>query len=439
MSGTLSGLHTALSALQYQRVAMDVTSSNVANATTEGYTRRRVHGEAVAGPTVPARWSRYEGTGTGVRASALERVVDPLLDARARYEHGTQSFLDVRAEVLRRVESGVGEPSDTGVAAALADFRSSWHQLANTPGGEAARAQVIARASALADAVHVQSRNIAKETEDQQVRLVVLVDEVNTVARELAATNPAIASARISGVDDSALLDQRDQLTMRLAKLTGGTVTVRDNGTADVAVGGVSLVEHDQTTPLDAAALEEGIGGRIGGMLDMLNVTLPAYAEGLNEVAKALADEVNALHTSGYDLAGDAGEPLFTYDADNPAASLAVAITDRSKIAASARPGGGLDGSLADQLGKVATADAAYQRLVNGLGTAVATSDRLAATQSMLTSQVDGAREQLAGVNLDEEMVSMLQAQRAYEAASRVMTVVDSVIDTLINRTGLTR
>jgi len=79
-----------------------------------------------------------------------------------------------------------------------------------------------------------------------------------------------------------------------------------------------------------------------------------------------------------------------------------------------------------------------YQRLVNGFGTEVASVRRLAANQQVLTSQVDGSREQLSGVDLDEETVSMLSAQRAYEAASRVMSTIDSVLDTLINRTGLT-
>jgi flagellar hook-associated protein 1 FlgK len=57
----------------------------------------------------------------------------------------------------------------------------------------------------------------------------------------------------------------------------------------------------------------------------------------------------------------------------------------------------------------------------------------------MLTQQVDGARDQLAGVSLDEEMLAMVQYQRGFEAASRVLTTVDSVLDTLINRTGLLR
>ena len=91
----------------------------------------------------------------------------------------------------------------------------------------------------------------------------------------------------------------------------------------------------------------------------------------------------------------------------------------------------------------LATADgragACYQRLVSGFGTEVASARRLAANQQALTEQVDGSRDQLSGVNLDEEMVTMLQAQRAYEAAARVMTTIDSVLDTLINRTGLVR
>ena len=89
--------------------------------------------------------------------------------------------------------------------------------------------------------------------------------------------------------------------------------------------------------------------------------------------------------------------------------------------------------------GALARPEQVYQRFVTGLGTDVASVKRLAATQANLTGQVDGAREQLSGVNLDEEMVTMMQSQRAYEAAARVMTTLDSVLDTLINRTGLVR
>jgi flagellar hook-associated protein 1 FlgK len=98
-----------------------------------------------------------------------------------------------------------------------------------------------------------------------------------------------------------------------------------------------------------------------------------------------------------------------------------------------------LDASNADLLADAITVEDAYQRLVTGFGSEVASVQRLATTQQTLTTQVDRSREQLAGVNLDEETVNMLAAQHAYEAAARVMTTLDSVLDTLINRTGLVR
>ena len=89
MSGTFSSLNTALSALRYNRVAMDVASNNVANVGTEGYTRRRVNAEAVGAPARTAMWSRFDGVGGGVEASGVDRMVDALLDARVRREHHT--------------------------------------------------------------------------------------------------------------------------------------------------------------------------------------------------------------------------------------------------------------------------------------------------------------------------------------------------------------
>jgi flagellar hook-associated protein 1 FlgK len=116
-----------------------------------------------------------------------------------------------------------------------------------------------------------------------------------------------------------------------------------------------------------------------------------------------------------------------------------VAITDPRDVAASSLPGGVLDGGLAGALGDVDVADGAYQRLINTLATEVSSSTRLSKTQQLLTAQVDMSREQLMGVNFDEETVNLLAAQRAYEAASRVISTMDSVLDTLINRTGIVR
>jgi flagellar hook-associated protein 1 len=465
MTGTFSSFNTALSALRYQRVAMDVASNNIANVTTPGYVRRRAEAEALGAPVQPAMWSRYDGVGDGVGSAAISRLSDALIDSRARREHGRQSYLDTRIAVLARVESGVGEPSASGVAAALADFRNAWQDLESHPEVPATRNQVLASGRAVADALHVQAGSIESELSDQRGHLVDLVAEVNAVAKDLATMNRSIAEAKPYGVDDSDLRDQRDVLAMRLSELAGGVATARPDGGLDVTVGGQPLVlGKDAATfaitggiapdgsadgsPLAFAVVASSgatavaptaVGGEVGAVSELLVTTLPGYLAGLDSVAALLADTVNSLHGTGYDQDGNAGQPFFTYDPAGAAGSLAVALTDPRHVAASSLPGGVLDAGVAAALGDVEVADAAYQRLINTLATEVSSTKRLGTTQQLVTAQVDMSREQLTGVNFDEETVNLLAAQRSYEAASRVISTLDSVLDTLINRTGIVR
>jgi flagellar hook-associated protein 1 FlgK len=462
---SFTSLNTALSALRYNRVAMDVASSNIANVSTEGYSRRRVEGEAVGGPVQPAMWSRYEGVGDGVRVSGVNRMTDELLNIRGRREHGNQAYLDVRQASLERVENGLGEPGDAGVAAALAAFRTSWHELANNPDSSSARAQVLADGRSAIEAIKAQGRNVETEAADLRVGLLGDVSEINTLARSLADANRAIVAGNMDGSDVGVLLDTRDQLTLRLAELTGGKATIQANGSADVTVNGVALVtgsvagtfavatgvtatgdsDGNPVTfsiagPSGTTVVPGGLSGEVGGVADLLTTTLPAYLGGLSAVAQDLVASVNAQHVLGFDKAGVAGTAFFSYDASDVLGTLAVAITDPSLVAASAIAGEpNRDTGNAAKLATSSGVEDAYQRLVNGLGTEVLESRRRAANQQVVTGQIDNARDQLSGVNLDEEMVNMLSAQRAYEAASRVMTTVDSMLDTLINRTGLVR
>ena len=456
MSGTLSGFNTALSALRYNRIAMDVASGNIANVGTPGYARRRVEGQSAGAPVVPALWSRPQSYGDGVRVSGLTRMTDDLVVARQRTEHGNQSYLDKTSEILARVEAGIGEPSDSGVAASLADFRAAWHQLSNNPGSAAARSQVASRTASLVEAVQAQAQQLKSEQGDQRTKLDMTLVEANQVAADLAGTNELITAGVNAGGDVSPLLDKRDQLALRLAELTGARAGLPDEqGRLDVTLNGVPLVQgsragrltHDGGSPVTLSVttgdnppvgVPTGTKGELGAIVNALNVTLPGYLAGLNSFAATLADGVNAQHALGYDAGGAAGTAVFGYAAGDEAASLTLVLTDPARFAASDAGGGpNLDGGNADLIAALTTADDAYQGLVNSFGTQVASVNRLAANQQVLTDQVDSSHDQLAGVNLDEEMANMIAAQRAYEAASKVITVLDSLLDTLINRTGL--
>lgn len=464
MSSLFSSVNTALSALRYQQAALDIASTNVANASTEGYVRRRVVGQTVGAGAAPAVWSRSNEIGSGVKASGVQRLVDPLLDTRVRREHGRQAYLELKSAAMGRVESGFAEPSDKGVAQAIETFRQGLSDLENAPNTDAARAQVLTNGSVVADAFAIQDRNLRDELGDQLARVDATVQEVNDLAKQLADTNKTIVNST-GGGDTATLMDTRDQLALRLAELTGATATIRSDGGMDVTLGGQSLVNGaDFSTLSVASGTHAGAGtmtvsfaltppagvagaavpeaGELAASAELINGVLPGHLADLNQLVANFADAFNAAHATGFDADGNAGGAFFGYDPANPAGSLKVLITDTAEIAVSSigdslNPVGNTDTGNAAKLADSIAVQDGYQRLINGFGTAVASAKRLAANQSVMTIQVDAAREQLAGVSLDEESVNMVMAQRSYEAAARVMTAVDSILDTLINRTGI--
>ena len=166
MSGSFSSLSTALSALRYQRVVMDVANSNIANVSTEGYSRRRVEGASVGAPSVPAMWSRYDGYGDGVRVSGREpddrRAAQRAQPARARVAGLPRRAADLPGAAGQR-DRRAGRQRRLRLPGPK--FRASWHDLANSPDTAAARAQVLSAATGVVDAVKTQAGNVANEAE----------------------------------------------------------------------------------------------------------------------------------------------------------------------------------------------------------------------------------------------------------------------------------
>ncbi|KQW42585.1 hypothetical protein ASC77_23215 [Nocardioides sp. Root1257] len=461
MGGAFSSINTALSALRYQQAALDIASTNIANASTDGYVRRRVVGQTVGAAAAPAVWSRSNEIGSGVQSAGVERLVDPLLDTRVRREHARQTYLDLKAAAMSRVETGIAEPSENGVANAVEEFKKSLEDLNNAPNTDAARSQVLSSAASLADAFNIQKHNLQDELGDQRARVLATVQEVNDVAKQLASTNLTISTSSGGGSDTATLMDTRDQLALRLSELTGATATVRSDGGMDVSLGGQSLVTGKDASTLKIATginpdgtadgnpvtfqLQPPTGtavavtppsGDLAASVELIDTVLPDYAAGLDALVTQLATSFNTAHKLGYDAAGNPGTDFFAYNAADPAGSLTV-IATKDKIAVSGLAGGNTDTGNAAGLADSIKIQDGYQRLVNGFGSSVASVQRLSDNQRAMSTQVDSAREQLTGVSIDEETVNMVMAQRSYEAAARVMTTVDQILDTLINRTGM--
>jgi flagellar hook-associated protein 1 FlgK len=462
VTGTFSSFSSALSALRYNRIAMDVASGNIANAGTEGYARRQVIGQATGAPAVQAIWSTWprNAAGDGVEAGGINRMVDPLLDRRSRFEHASLSYGEARGASLARFETALAEPGDNGVAAALAAFQSAWHAVANNPGDSAARSQLLARAETLTSAIRDQDTALKTEWSDQRFRADAVVTEVNEVAAQLADLNESLLSAHISGNDAGILLDQRDQLAMRLAELTGGTMSIQDDTTAVVTVGTEALVAGSQafelevTGPTDLSGstkdlvgltvngqpvdLTAGELGELGGMLKVMNQDLPAYREKLDAFVSQLVTDVNTQHALGRDLDPATGDGTaadgLAFFGGTTAADLAVLVDNPDQVAAADPTKGSLDNSNATAMANLDMGGAVYRELIAGFGVQMAAINTGVTNQTVVVSQVDASRESISGISIDEEMVHLLAAQRGFEGAARVLSTVDSMLDTLINR-----
>ena len=461
---TFSGLNAATTALWAQRRALDVTGQNIANVNTDGYSRQRADLQAMGGSVVPAFYSTSPGIGQGVTADDVIRIRDAFLEGRGQTEHANSARLTAESEALELVEQAFREPGDTGIQSLLSDLWSGWQDVANKPADLAARGQVLERLDTLVGGLHFSQASLDSQWQQGRESLQVLVDDVNAAAGTIAKLNTAIQRATQSGLPANDLSDQRDLLIMKLADQVGATVRPGDDGALDVLVGGMTLVAGGSASKLALAGTTDpdlvsgdpprlvasaggfpiAVDGTAGGRLNSLTTIIPSYRKQLDDLAANLATTLNDAHDDGFDLTGAAGGALLgSSGGPVTATSIKVMITDPNRVAASSIGPGtpNLDHGNADKIAQLAQSttgtDATYRKMIVELGVQSAVSQRDLDIQTVITTQVDAARDSVAGVNIDEEMTNMLSYQHAYSAASRLVTTIDEMLDQLINRTGV--
>jgi flagellar hook-associated protein 1 FlgK len=350
---------------------------------------------------------------------------------------------------------------------------SAWGDVDNGPHELATRGQVLEKLETLVGGLQFSHASMGTQWKQTRENLGVLASDVNEAAETVATLNGAIQRATQAGLPANDLTDQRDLLIMRLGEQVGAVVRPAKDGMLDVVVGGMSLVTGKTASTLAVAGslspddvtadpprlvTESGgftvrAGGTAAGQLHALKVIIPGSRADLDAFARNLATALNTQHKLGFDLNGNggknilgAGDPLDPLNGLT-ASTIGVLISDKSEIAASkigmvgVPPKPALDSSNADEIGQLrllpSGPDANYRAMIVELGVQAAVTERNYGIQQVITTQVDAARESVAGVNLDEEMTNMLSFQHAYSAAGRLVTAIDETLDMLINRTGL--
>ncbi|MGE0879138.1 MAG: flagellar hook-associated protein FlgK [Acidimicrobiia bacterium] len=471
-----AALNTAVSGLYAYRRQSEVIANNIANVNTEGYSRQRVDLATAGGGAVPGVFSKPSGVGTGVQIDDITRIRDDFMEKRALSEQAASGSLKRQKEILARVELTFPEPGPNGLAQQMAEYWSSFDDVANDPASEGARSQLLERANTVVEGFHRSAQDLTDLRHTSIDQLSAITQEVNGYSARIAELNSSIRTATAGGITPNDLMDQRDLLINKITNLVGVSTRTNDDGTVDVMASGGALVRGDRSNEIAVAtnvqppgqALTDvnlqkvGLiwtkdggpvvpsGGEAHGIIQSVNEVIPKYLNSLNNAARAFAETNNAAHHTGYDRFGAAGGDLFGYSPGtaptSPAAPtdfasrLTVAITDPKKIAASSDPTALLDGSKAKDMAKLGAlttgADAIYKAMIGQLGVDGQTVNRRSQIQDNVTNQVDNARKSVSGVNLDEEMTNLVAAQHAYTASAKMISTIDEMIQTIL---GLVR
>jgi len=453
----LRGLSIASSGLNAAQRGLDVTAHNIANANTVGYTRQEVV-QIANKPNLDGIALQGPGSfGNGTSVQEVRQLRDNLVDDIRRSALSDKGAAHHLATAMSDLESIVG-PLDSGLSSDFDNFWNSWNELNLHPDQVASRSAVIDAAQKLtADLRNARSQIDAVSSRSTQ-QLAADAADVNATASEVARLNQSILEVTAAGGQPNDLLDQRATALDHLAELTGATIR-RSGSQVDVIVGGALLVSGATASKMVIAGVPPSatiggaptrLGGGMGADQQLATTGLDDLRSRLDLLANGLRDALNTAHASGFDLEGNPGGPLFT---GTGAANIAVdpAITARG-LAASAT-GAAADGNNALRISAIRDnriigsinapttltlkATDALADLTAVVGVSAASADRTVQMVDAAAEAADARRDQVSGVSIDEEMTQLLKYQRAYEASARVVTAMDDVLDTLVNRLGL--
>jgi len=440
---TFFGLETTLRGLLAQQGALDVTSHNIANANTAGYSRQ----QAVFSASDPlqvvdgAKLSTLASLGTGVDIQSYQRIRNQFLDMQYRAQNMVLGQQTATSDSLSQVETGLQEPGDNGLSAQLAKFWSAWSDLANNPNSSGARQALYQQANTVATTLHSldsQLTDAAGQASAEYTSITQAGGDVSQIAAQIASLNSAIKKSVAAGDRPNDLMDKRDQLLDQLSGLAQVSVNDLGNGSIQVSFGDAAnpLVDDGTVnwpqTLNNAGPPPTTSGGKLQALNDIFKTggTIDSLRADLNNVANTLATQVNAIHNTG----GATGVDFFTVTSGSEAASIAVNVTAATIVASSATGSGDIAAQIATLRGS--GTDSAYSAYVTRIGSMSKDAQNRQATAQALTNSVDSSRQSTSGVSMDEEMTNMVKFQRAYQASARAMSTMDQMLDTLINRTG---
>ncbi|OGR08397.1 MAG: flagellar hook-associated protein FlgK [Deltaproteobacteria bacterium RIFOXYD12_FULL_50_9] len=322
MPGISNVLNMAKEALMAHQLAVQVTSHNVSNANTAGFTRQALElSTNIATPTA------FGNIGGGVIGSGIMRKYDAFMTQRLMGQNSTMGNLESQQQSLRVVESIFNEAPGLQLNDLMSQFWNSWQNLANSPDTQSFRQEIVQQAQLFNQQMQNMTTEIAKTKYDLNINLDSAIKDVNGLTKQIASINYQISSSETTQQKANDLRDSRDELIKDLSGYLD--ISYFENKIGEYTVilpDGHSLVDSTQSWKIDWAdntlqwvnqttngsamnvpiGQNFDLGGKIGGMLSVFNQLSEGdpdnYLGRLNGLANAFIREVNQQHSQGVGL-----------------------------------------------------------------------------------------------------------------------------------------
>ena len=453
------------------QTALQTVGHNIANKSTEGYSRQRVELQT----NEPLGFGKLR-VGTGSKTALISRINNSYLEKQIGTEQAKQGYYDGKSDGMVRVEQVYNEQVNKGLNTFVSEFFNSFREFSNNPESLATRTQVKENADYLTKDFKRVSDQLGGIQKDLDSQIGTHVHEINEITHEIASLNEKIQMVQISGGPANDERDRRDllvkqlgeKINIRWAEGEDGTVTISAGNTALLVAGYESKTLEVKATPANATK-EEGCvdvfyrnnehaelinvtnqlnGGKIGGLLEVRDKVIGDLQKNVDKMALQLADTVNQVHSQGFDSYDKKAGDFFTINQNGGhiAANLnvsAVISNDVGRIASAAQANAPGDNTIANKIGQLqfdsvmedghSTMDEFYNSMVGQVGIQSKRVYTAQAAQSDIVKQLGNIRESISGVSLDEETTKLIEFQKSFDASARLIKTADEMFDTVLN------
>ena len=321
-------LSTSVSGLLAFQQALDVTSNNISNSATPGYSV-----ETANLVEQPGQFTGSGFSGGGVAVQSTTRAYNAQLTQQVRTSQSSYSSFNTLATQAQQIDNMLSD-STTGLSASLQNFVNALQTVSTSPTSTAARQALLNQGQSLTQQLQNYNSQIGQYSSQLESQITSDVSQINTLSTNIANLNQQIAAASASGQTPNQLLDQRGTLIDQLSKYISVQTVAQSNGMTDVYIGnGQALVSGGNAQQLttipgtyNPTQLGIGIqnstsvtnlttemsGGELGGLLSARSQVLNPTQNAIGRISVAVATLINQQQTSGMTLNGTTGQPMFT-------------------------------------------------------------------------------------------------------------------------------